>query len=1418
MSQPSALPQSPKSPASGAPKWSRLRSLLPQITGHGPGVQPARASAVSGKTVNITDELITGGLSALMLKMWIERDERGARRIPVLLHRLRIRISDSLHPLHGTQAVFRIECEYANSAARWVVYRQLRDFVSLHTHYVVSNAYNRNIDALPEFPRTSLPYFKFLKKQNRERGRDELGRPEFARLQREALEDYLVGLVRAVMFHPTSNRLSRFLEISALFIRLAQSGGSQAKAGVLQIEGASSTKGAFARKGLGWHEKKKSKWCAVRESYLVVLEDPGELEIFEVFMLDTDFKIERPKRVYRQGLNLLHHDDKDETDGTFKEAAEAKFLQVANANGSDKGSTLHSMKSEFKRLLHLDKDHHGASTQSLPAPPHRHARSGSGSSALMSASFMSSDDEDDVPEPDTPMVDPSTNLDPLRAQTMSEDEGTPGLNEEGVAQENAKKKKKRVKDVSRHTFFIENSQMRLKLFARNTRQMQQWIAALERVAATSHWAGKNRFDSFAPIRLNVAAQWLVDGRDYFWNLSRALLLAKETIYIHDWWLSPELQMRRPGKPQYRLDRLLARKAKEGVKIFIIIYNEVSSRTTPTDSNYTKQKLTGLHENILVQRSPSHFQTGTYYWAHHEKMCVIDEAIAFMGGLDLCFGRWDTAQHVLVDDGDMGDSEGSEFIWPGKDYSNERVVEFHTLNKPEQDMYDRSKVPRMPWHDVALQIVGAPARDLCRHFVQRWNYLLRNKNHSRVMPFLLPPPEFKVQELVENGLTGTCELQICRSAGPWSMGTPGRIEHSIQNAYLKAIQLSEHFVYIENQFFITSTVVNDVKIENKIGDALVHRIIRAHREGTKWKAVIVIPSLPGFPSPIDQSEASAIRIILECQNRTIARGPNSIFSRLRKEDIDPDEYITFFSLRGWGKLKGDVLTTEQVYVHGKTMIVDDRLAIIGSANINERSQRGDRDSELASVIRDTDMIDGKMGGQPYRVGRFAHTLRVRLMREHLGVDVDAMYEEDLMAAEPVQSEVDIETWDPDNEQEPALTEGGVTQVAPSHQEKRIGSMARDLKDATIQALHGSSDATSKDAGHVLRKMGIKPGNLDSTADDEALIEERQGYDREGNKQPNFASSLVPTLEEKTVIEHRPFHSQTSDDKPILDEISKDHVTGVRDGEEQVENAGDGPTEARVNDGSDELYAAPADASKDIRTDNQPPHARQGKNDANDEEKAAVGARSLLRKHLSSKIGAKPWTLPVPGPVVDPQGFEDPISDDFFKDVWIAAAVHNTEIYRKVFHAIPDDLVTTWKQYKDFILHHDRLQKPAKDSTPPSEPIARMPSETGSNDTSGSKQRRSSGASQEAKSFSEGFKQNHEESSTSHWSSEPHDSRTPRPSRPDEPFEQWEREEMEALLMEVRGHLVVYPTRFLEGEDVANNFLFNADRLLPLPIYD
>lgn len=53
--------------------------------------------------------------------------------------------------------------------------------------------------------------------------------------------------------------------------------------------------------------------------------------------------------------------------------------------------------------------------------------------------------------------------------------------------------------------------------------MQQWIASMERMAKNTHWTKENRFDSFAPIRLNVAAQWLCDGVGLFKLLFACIL-------------------------------------------------------------------------------------------------------------------------------------------------------------------------------------------------------------------------------------------------------------------------------------------------------------------------------------------------------------------------------------------------------------------------------------------------------------------------------------------------------------------------------------------------------------------------------------------------------------------------------------------------------------------------------------------------------------------------------------------------------------------------------------------------------------------------------------------------------------------------------------------------------------------------------
>jgi len=57
-----------------------------------------------------------------------------------------------------------------------------------------------------------------------------------------------------------------------------------------------------------------------------------------------------------------------------------------------------------------------------------------------------------------------------------------------------------------------------------------------------------------------------------------------------------------------------------------------------------------------------------------------------------------------------------------------------------------------------------------------------------------------------------------------------------------------------------------------------------------------------------------------------------------------------------------------------MIVDDEYAIMGSANINDRSMLGSRDSEIAMVIHDQTKVPSKVLGESVIVAKFAHTLR------------------------------------------------------------------------------------------------------------------------------------------------------------------------------------------------------------------------------------------------------------------------------------------------------------------------------------------------------------------------------------------------------------------------------------------------------------
>ena len=78
---------------------------------------------------------------------------------------------------------------------------------------------------------------------------------------------------------------------------------------------------------------------------------------------------------------------------------------------------------------------------------------------------------------------------------------------------------------------------------------------------------------------------------------------------------PWQYLRRPPyeNEEWRLDRLLLRKAKEGVRIYIVLYKEVEAALTIA-SLYSKMTLRESHPNITVVRHPDHAPGGTLFWA------------------------------------------------------------------------------------------------------------------------------------------------------------------------------------------------------------------------------------------------------------------------------------------------------------------------------------------------------------------------------------------------------------------------------------------------------------------------------------------------------------------------------------------------------------------------------------------------------------------------------------------------------------------------------------------------------------------------------------------------------------------------------------------------------------------------------------
>ncbi|OMO90828.1 C2 calcium-dependent membrane targeting [Corchorus olitorius] len=533
----------------------------------------------------------------------------------------------------------------------------------------------------------------------------------------------------------------------------------------------------------------------------------------------------------------------------------------------------------------------------------------------------------------------------------------------------------------------------------------------------------------------------------------AIINAKHLIYITGWSVYTEITLIRDPNRQrsggnLTLGELLKKKADEGVLVLMLVWDDRTSV-----EQFKKDGLMATHDQetadyfkntkvncVLCPRNPDDGKSIVQgieiasMFTHHQKTIVVDSEVpgersgrrgivSFVGGIDLCDGRYDSQDHPL-------------FKTLGSTHQND----FHQPNFTGSSI--KKGGPREPWHDIHCKLEGPVAWDVLENFEQRWLKQVENKN------LLIPRSELDRLKIQKSAVTvstdpETWNVQLFRSIDDGAAagfpedpdeaakkglvsGKDTTIDRSIQDAYINAIRRAKNFIYIENQYFLGSSFgwkpskdfnINDINALHLIPKELSLKIVSKIEAGERFTVYIVIPMWPeGIP------ESDSVQAILDWQRRTMEMMYSDITQALRNKGLNanPREYLTFFCLGNKeSKKPGEFQPTEKpdpnsdyaraqqarrfmIYVHAKMMIVDDEYIIIGSANINQRSMDGGRDTEIA------------IGAfQPHHLATTSrpakgqiHGFRMALWQEHLG-HVESSFEspQSLQCVQAVNSRAD-----------------------------------------------------------------------------------------------------------------------------------------------------------------------------------------------------------------------------------------------------------------------------------------------------------------------------------------------------------------------------------------------------------------------------
>ncbi|MEX2519373.1 MAG: hypothetical protein WD969_08595, partial [Paracoccaceae bacterium] len=267
------------------------------------------------------------------------------------------------------------------------------------------------------------------------------------------------------------------------------------------------------------------------------------------------------------------------------------------------------------------------------------------------------------------------------------------------------------------------------------------------------------------------------------------------------------------------------------------------------------------------------QPRLYPVTHHQKLAVVDDDFALIGGLDLDERRWDTPEH-------------------------ERPA-------PET------------WRDVSIALRGAPAGLVARVAAKIWTDCAADWAARSDAPVLAgldqPTPWEETGEPSADGDFGSAHVALTRSAPKpgFFAFAPETTDDGTERAALSLIRGAKRLIYMETQFLRSAVIAR--------------ALADAARANPKLEMVLILPFAPeryAFEGRRDTAMRHGEALQLSALRR-IAKGFGDRLVVLSPaKPMRKDENDTFVAY-GAGA----------VYVHSKILITDAETALIGSANMN-----------------------------------------------------------------------------------------------------------------------------------------------------------------------------------------------------------------------------------------------------------------------------------------------------------------------------------------------------------------------------------------------------------------------------------------------------------------------------------------------------